>query len=501
MPEKDLRQQESPAENFSPQVEALLENKKITDGAEQPLELNPELFPKELLIIAEKLQELTQTWNPVEFVTASKESIRREKAIFMESYQADQEYNPQFDYPGVANLDINTQEVRQQLEEMLHQVRVFPTTSEQDRLARTVLYFKIKDDIATIDIFEGIRNRDEKQIKAGMTAKYAGTDHFLVAVAEKLYKEKCQDSENNLVESQSLLSQEDQELLTNFIADAAAQKKAYDWMLQQYGVMRSENNPQGFKVVISSQVTSTDVRDKSAEPMTIYIPEDKQTTGKELVKLLAHEIEAHVRQSMNGLKYVVGGGSLKVDDETLYEGLAKRNDETLARELFGDESGIPLPFYTLAIKKAETGASFVEIFTDQVERRLHVELKIDPQTAINFENEAVQQQMEKVMSGAWMTTYRVMRGHIDTSNPEGFAFAKDLAYLRGWLIDKQLTERGLGHLNEAAILQTNALPLMGRFRLAEQDLPFPYHELAKKYCLEVLLPELKAKAANNALTA
>lgn len=83
-----------------------------------------------------------------------------------------------------------------------------------------------------------------------------------------------------------------------------------------------------------------------------------------------------------------------------------------------------------------------------------------------------------------------MRGHIDTTNNSSFAMAKDLCYIRGWLLDRQLREKGLGHLNEAAIIARGGLQLLAEFRLSESDLPLPYRDVATKYWQKVLKPQL-----------
>ena len=57
------------------------------------------------------------------------------------------------------------------------------------------------------------------------------------------------------------------------------------------------------------------------------------------LELLRHEIDQHVRQSLNGqLMFGFGGGALKIDEEVWYEGLAKRAEIEFMRDRFGDES-------------------------------------------------------------------------------------------------------------------------------------------------------------------
>lgn len=476
---------------YSPQVTRFLENRR----SNEPIDVTTITFPAELLPITERLGQLSATWNPVEIVTASAESIKREKARVFAAYRAGQEYNPVFDYPTAFRDEIDPDESRRVLEGLLQQVRGFKPqriTDEAARIARAAVYYKLKDDLATVTLLEGIRSKNEAKIKQAMGTKYASPDQGLVELAHQIYEDLTQEGANKTSQDASL-SHEDQELLRQHKVDAAGIKTAFEWLLNDYGILRTEQNPEGFSVEVTPEATGIDVRDKSKRPMTIYIPTDRQVTADKLLELMYHEIEGHARQSMNGIKLVVGGGRLRIDDETWYEALAKRLDEKFRREFFGTETGKPLPFYTLAIAQAEKGASFAQIFKEQVDMRLHVMLQKSPMTQLDYESQDVQSNLEKAMNLAWTTTYRVMRGHTDTSNPDSFAFAKDLAYLRGWLLDQQLRSQGLGHYNEVGVLQTNALALVGRLAINYDDLEYPFKDATKRYCTQVLLPQLRAQ--------
>jgi len=463
--------------------------------------IKPEIdkLPAEFQRITEQLKNISGSWNPVEFVTPSSESIKREKGQFFAAFQNGERYNPSFDYTYAESLDADPDLIRQQLLNLLQETRAISVPAESDentrqltRIARVALYNKIKDDLASLDLLIGIRTKDEKRIGEATKRKYAPTDPVLNAIAQARYEGLTQPTQEETI-SDVLLSPEQQKLLTKESYSAEQIKAAFEWILSQYGILKSEQTPQGFQVKISSEVTAIDVRDKSTEPMTIFIPENRVVSGQKLLELCYHEIEGHARQSMNGMRMLIGGGALKVDDETLYEGLAKRLDEDFNLKYFGKKAGIPVPFYTIATQQAESGASFSDIFLDQLDKQLHVLLQIPPNKEINWQDSATQTVMSKGMEAAWRFTYRVMRGHTDMSNPESYAFGKDLAYLRGWLLDKSLGELNKAYVNEAAIMQTDALALMGRVDLRPEDLAYPYTDITKRYCFEVLLPEIDSR--------
>ena len=67
---------------------------------------------------------------------------------------------------------------------------------------------------------------------------------------------------------------------------------------------------------------------------------------------------------------------------------------------------------------------------------------------------------------------------------------KDLSYLRGWQIDKQLVELGHRHINEAAIMTASDIVMLAEFDLSDAHLPYPYKDVTTKYWIEVLRPQM-----------
>jgi hypothetical protein len=195
--------------------------------------------------------------------------------------------------------------------------------------------------------------------------------------------------------------------------------------------------------------------------------------------------------------FMLGGGRLKMDGEALYEGLGMRYGESFRLRFFGDSSGNPAPWYTLAVKLASEGASFAEVFKDIFERQMRVQLKVAPEQELQIDPKELAEQIEKVKKTAWTATYRTSRGHVDTSNPLGFAMTKDLGYLQGWLTDKQLREAGFGGINEMAVIQSGGLQMLARLGVEAADMPYPHKDVVKRYIFEVLLPRLESKQSSN----
>ena len=62
------------------------------------------------------------------------------------------------------------------------------------------------------------------------------------------------------------------------------------------------------------------------------------------------------------------------------------------------------------------GKSFSEIFQGQLEMRLRESLNIALTEPAPQRSNIPEKILQKAMDQAWMTTFRAMRGHVDTSN-------------------------------------------------------------------------------------
>lgn len=481
--------------HYLPEVAAALEKQRHLDevatpeSASEKLSLLTEL-PPHFPEITRELRELTGSWNPVEIYTADPESITREKAAFFEATDRGETYHPSFSYSQAEKM--NLEGVYERLLEMLAAVKEteIPKENRIARVSRAALIAKIRDDMATCELVHGIQTRDEAHIKRAINEKYQPLDDGLLSVAYQVYERETSPKEADST-PEGLLSEDEKEYLTTTMFDAQAIAQAFTWALEDMGIHAGDGTQAGFKVVIDPKSTSIDVRDKSVEGPTIFVPTTRVVTGKYLLNLLVHEIGSHARQSMNGQRlFEVGGGPLKIDDETLYEGLAMRAERNLSTELFGESSSVATALYTLAIEIASRGGSFSDVYRRIHEVVLHQELKIHPTADLPPDGEIPDKVREKARSEGWRVAYRVMRGHTDMSNPEGYAMTKDLAYLRGQEIDRELEEVGLGHLNEAAVLDGAGLRLVQEFNLTPADLPIKNTNLGRRYWEEVLKPQM-----------
>ena len=472
----------------------------------RPFEQMKADLPKVYVAALERLPALTARFNPVELYTA--DDVAALKDRYIADYKAGARDNPTFQYTqGVAKLraslakdGTSPEAIERELVAMRAAVAEHPV-EQGDALAglmRQAVLRKIDDDLSTLLLLQGLEGRDEGKVKQALGTKYgAGVDDALFDAAKVVFgylvetQAHASESKSNKGPAEpapprggALPPALSAHLSKAESMTAAEFKDAVDWMLGRYYAMYEAKSGRPFppalkyRVELDDSYSAIDVRDKSSDGPVIGIP-DKARSPKKYLELLRHEIDMHARQSMNGhFMFGFGGGALKVDEETWYEGLAKHNEIELMRQMFGDDSQPTMPYFTFGIRMAEEGKSFVEVFEAMVKLRME---------AGSSEKLA--------LSNAWNTAYRVFRGHIDTSNPDAYAMPKDQAYLRGWMLQSQLAERGLSYLNEAGIGPLDGPQLLSRFDFGPEDLMFPDVNLTQAWFDEILRPRAEAELA------
>jgi hypothetical protein len=277
-----------------------------------------------------------------------------------------------------------------------------------------------------------------------------------------------------------LLNPEEQAWLLKQRFNAEQIKEVFEWALREYGLLAEKEGDFGFLVSIEG-VGSIDVRDKNASGAPkIIIPTDRVVNGKQILQLLGHEIECHVRQSMNGVRlFKLGGGALKTDGEAPYEGLAKQADLRFEQEWFGGDLSTPEPYYIKAMEMARGGADFATMF-----RAMKEMLGKDSEFA---------QKAEGLNYWTWTKTYRIFRGSSDPENKSHYVMTKDKAYLEGYLIAEQMRELGYGEYNQLAITTGAGVKLLGLFGVREEAVPYPDLGLQRFYWEEVLRMRMRAE--------
>ncbi len=491
-------------ERKTAQFDAFQKNQLETVGGVLP---DMERIPTEFLAVVEKLRELTSGWYVVEWFTATPNSIKREKNLSKAALLNGGHHNPSFEYNAVPQHD--WQKVRKQLTDLLQEARNVKIDHHDSwlRIIKVALINKIKDDLAATEMAEAMgsgQTGDEKQKTAAevlnKTAQrtiFAGLDQDLIDLAHQMYAQQCLDGVDVIAEvagsdSTAIFNKDQVKKLKEIPISSEQVKTAFEWVLAQYGLLVPDN-PQGYTVEISEAATSPDVRAKVI-PKVIVVPKEFTVpiTAKKLIALLYHEIEGHARQEANGADWIIGGGALRVHDETLTEAVAMGIETDQKARYFGEQDATPTPLFAFAVELADSGADFDAVFKDQLNRQLHITLRIPEDDSIDLEATNVKAVLDKAIDKAWKKTYRVFRGHVDTSNAQAFANPKDLGYLRGWKIYRELQESGKLHYLDSMIPATNALPLLGRIKLEPSQIRHPFVDHTKAYVDAFIMPMLDA---------
>ncbi len=360
--------------------------------------------------ILREIMMLIYSINPVEFVTPDGVSkikndwIKRAAAGFFD--------NPVFTYNEQLLKKIVGMESA--IEKSFRVIAAYEAKSRAAKIIYERTLRSITDALLSIKMARAILNHDDLALKEAVEAKYGVPEEsiciYAVAKALELKKGKTGEIEMHI-------TKEFYEQLKTTTFNAEEIRIAFLWVMHEYCKRHPDIKP--WVVIITDDASAIDVRDKnsSGEPM-IVIPTSRVVTGLELVKLIGHEIEAHWRSSINALSI----GALKLDDELIYEGLAKVMDV-----MWGERIGVdsePVPYYIIAEKLALSGKSFAET-ANELDRYLPDDLT----------GEARAKKL-------WVYTYRAFRGISDTSNPFGYAFTKDRAYFEGYKYARELIENG-----------------------------------------------------------
>jgi hypothetical protein len=456
--------------------------------------------------IAHEIASLTSFLNPVELVTI--DNVSQVKHEFLENLHTKKEQNPCFSYKqSLSHLKHNLRirslslpSLQEKLQTLLHTVESFPQEKNAESVLHRFLADKIRSEILTCDMVHALEEKNDTTMKETLKKKYpvSLSPEFLEAL-DRIQHSKTQDHAQTLKEGiipreffpklvQKDMRNSHENLQKEIQKNPECQKyyftaeeiqDAFLWSMKEYAQYYEQKHlspfPQSFLYPcdISDAYSDIDVRDKSSSGPMICVPKSRIIDGKKLLELIAHEIESHWRQSVNGvLLFEVSGGALKIDDEALYEGLALNSEDTINRTLFGIPDRIPDPLYSRAYALAQEQKSFREIF--------HTISEILFSFA-EYQKFSKTEREDMITNQAWKITYRILRGHHNTENTEGYGFGKDIGYFYGTILQKQLCEYSLDFLNEAGIFSPSQLLFVSKIDITPKDLPLPYLHITEKF--------------------
>lgn len=363
--------------------------------------------------VISNLAEIIGKLNPVELVTPT--NVVEEKERWCKIAKNGFFTNPYFSYDRAAlkvvagyNNDLKTGKNH-------ISSKLIPETPAE-KVILDILLSRIESAIACTELAASILLSDDK------------------ATSELCHRIYGHPSNTQAVKAYSIVTKEieQEEIASRFTEEEQTALKAkkfnaeeicywFTEIINKYGI-------EGWTVEVGDQYTAIDVRDKNSSGNPVVgIPTSREVNGLKLLELVGHELECHLRGSVNCKALVeqilgkdsplapVYGVIAKSDNELFYEGVAKLSDVSV-----NGSSALPLPYFTIACDQARRGENFASI--SSIIKGMRMDMGQDEKAAVN---------------GAWTTTYRIMRG---STNPGvgGYCFPKDYIYMCGYEVAQQV---------------------------------------------------------------
>lgn len=355
------------------------------------------------------------TINPVELVTAT--NVSSVKSTWINNAINGDYGNPQLEY----NRELLEKTVS--YAEPLRRLRKI-IANEPSSLINDLVIGRLDEALRSTELAAAILIHNDAEAKRHATAIYGMPTSEQVYQAYRLVREEADDPLPPTVHHRAKINKTEREALEAKKFYANDIKYWFERVLDLYNI-------EGWRVEINPIYTAIDVRDKNSSGMPVVgIPFDSEKNGLQLICLVGHEIECHLRGSENCrqlLLELLGEDSpylplipalAKSDNEYLYEGVAKVSDVRL-----GGDSQMPKPFATIACDLAERGYGFDTITS----------------TLYNFiHNANPNRKKEDVLKTTWGTTYRILRGSSNTARGD-YLFSKDYSYFCGFSEAEELS--------------------------------------------------------------
>jgi hypothetical protein len=333
---------------------------------------------------------------------------------------------------------------------------------DEQILLRSLFQTTVMDKLHTCGMAKGILDGDDQYTLYHMEKKYGRITDDVVDAAREEYEALKAGKVNG--GAPRVFTPEEEAALKDLSFDADALSSVFYQTLDEYGF-------NDWTSTVSGNVTAVNVREREFD---VAIPATRIVNGIKAYELTGHEVESHVRMSMNGqfLLRGLGGGAFKDESEILYEGLALVSDVGWALK-FGDTTKAPIPYYVLAEDLAMMGKNFLEIYEEIFQ------LRVDAGASTKDKKDG---SPAPVFNNAWTNAYRVMRGstHSTAKNDLGFCQPKDRAYLEGYRIARELVEAGYGHLLDVGVVRPSSLVEIAQFVVSPNDIPYPNLGIAEK---------------------
>lgn len=432
-------------------VENIREGQK---KAEIPISEAKGLMSGNLREALEELAEISAGLNLVEMVTPVNATEEKEK--WLELARKGLFTDPVFQYNTDLLETVRARKTRlQNLEgDFLRRSESLKYEQPKSRTINSIALSRFQETEMIIRSAEVILGQDVPYLNMVMGTIFPEVQSELLEVANTEAKRLINPSEEATGKRDfALLSKADRLKLQEMKLDAE-EIRNYFWIVaKQYGIEMTR------PIEVSTSATSIDVRDKSSVGPIVVVPHTREVSGLKLLELIAHEVEGHWRASENAqaILPLIGGGALKPNDETFYEGHAMLLEHRAKFMLKGVKDEMAKPWYILAINFAKSGCSFSD-----------TAVKLFPQIRTTTKDDDI------AYKQVWGICMRVYRGLSNThDNSKKYAFTKDQAYFSGRMLAEDLFDAGLEHLLEFSTLSIRDLETLSQvFKIKPTDVKY-----------------------------
>jgi hypothetical protein len=411
--------------------------------------------------LIKELADILSKLNPVEVVTPT--NAQELKTRWLKNVEERCFFtNPEFNYDKEL-LTESASHYDRLIEIKYHLINHVKPENELEKAIFQILLNRIEQGIVTTNLAASIQLADDARSTMLIQRIYGEPSTSQII---ECYNSLSDTGKHEA--AQSFFAKRDFRKLSKMKFNAKEIGRWFSVALDYYGIS-------DWDIDIDKRYTSIDARTKSSNGCVIGIPEDRSLTGPELIKLIGHEIESHIRSVENARQLftnLLGNKSplmplvtilAKSDDELLDEGQAKISDVHIC----GTDS-IPSPYYSIAIDQARRGHTFRDV----------------AETIFGLRIEAGDSHNAAAVK-SWQSTYRVFRGSTDTGSSNGYVFTKDYIYYAGYKIAKNINP---AYLEFASVGLNDLLLLFKEINIDMVESIYP-HKNAAKFIKNKLLQE------------
>ncbi len=382
---------------------------------------------------AKVLARAAMALNPVELITPVNQA--HEKELWMTTEEGGPFINPQFQYDefNLSQAAAKGEIVRIAADAL--RSACYPESPMDDAILE-ILNHRVHDALCAANMAASIL------LGSNSGGEYAQQIYGRPDKLQVLNCYRAATSTSDSKDDSSCFSEEKRHELLARSYDAFGIQREFQRIADIYGF-------RNWDIIIDNSASAIDVRNKTSygNPQVV-IPKSRKVNGLKLAELIGHELECHLRDSINAEALFAEHLAstpleplipllAKSDDELFYEGHAKLSDVAV-----NGESVSPHPYYVIAIDAALRNQSFADI--GELIYKLRRNADQSHQTALN---------------GAWTAAYRAMRGAVDTHG--GYAYTKDSAYWFGYETATHIAQSA-PYLLDFATLTLDELRLLER---------------------------------------